>query len=78
VLLRQLYPSDPWQAALCDEIMEAVEDINGKISSTLFLPEDQKKAQREVCAQRHLKSSVRSVLEMCARKVGRHPDCQDC
>ena len=44
--LADLYPSDPWQAALCDEIMEAVEDINTKIGATFFLPEEQKKAQR--------------------------------
>lgn len=45
--LSDLYPSDPWQAALCDEVMEAVEDIGTKIAATLFLPEEQKKAQRE-------------------------------
>jgi glutathione S-transferase len=45
--LADLYPSDPWQAALCDEAMEAVEDITNKISATLFLPEEEKKAQRE-------------------------------
>jgi prostaglandin-H2 D-isomerase / glutathione transferase len=45
--LADLYPSDPWQAALCDEALEAVEDINSKIFATLFLPEGQKKAQRE-------------------------------
>jgi hypothetical protein len=28
--LANLYASDPWQAALCDEAMEAVKDINGK------------------------------------------------
>ena len=44
--LANLYPSDPWQAALCDEVMEAVEDINTKIGATFFLPEEQKKAQR--------------------------------
>ena len=44
--LADLYPSDPWQAALCDEVMEAVEDINTKIGATFFLPEEQKKAQR--------------------------------
>jgi glutathione S-transferase len=44
--LTELYPSDPWQAALCDEVMEAVEDINTKIGATFFLPEEQKKAQR--------------------------------
>ena len=36
--LTDLYPSDPWQAALCDEIMEAVEDITTKIAATIFLP----------------------------------------
>jgi|SRR5262245_38156249 len=45
--LADLYPSDPWQAALCDEAMEAVEDIANKINATLFLPEEHKKAQRE-------------------------------
>jgi glutathione S-transferase len=45
--LADLYPSDPWQAALCDEVMEAVEDIGTKIGATFALPEEQKKAQRE-------------------------------
>jgi glutathione S-transferase len=45
--LTDLYPSDPWQAALCDETMEAVEDINGMIVATLFLPEEEKKVRRE-------------------------------
>ena len=44
--LADLYPSDPWQAALCDEAMEAVEDIASKIGATFTLPEEQKKAQR--------------------------------
>ena len=39
--LTDLYPSDPWQAALCDETMEAVEDISSMIVATLFLPEDE-------------------------------------
>ena len=41
--LGDLYPSDPWQAALCDEAMEAVEDITNKIGATLFIPEEQKR-----------------------------------
>src|SRR5439155_2874933 len=45
--LADLYPSDPWQAALCDEVMDAVEDISSKVSATLNLPDDQKKAQRQ-------------------------------
>ncbi len=49
--LANLYPSDPWQAALCDETMEAVEDITNKIAATLFLPEEQKKAQRKALVE---------------------------
>ena len=45
--LTDLYPSDPWQAALCDEAMEAVEDITTKIVATRDLPEEQKKTQRK-------------------------------
>jgi glutathione S-transferase len=45
--LAKLYPSDPWEAALCDETMEAVEDITNKIAATMFLPDDQKKSERQ-------------------------------
>jgi prostaglandin-H2 D-isomerase / glutathione transferase len=49
--LTNLYPSDPWQAALCDEIMEAVEDITNKIAATMFLSDEQKKAQRKALVE---------------------------
>src|SRR6266850_6733685 len=49
--LANLYPSDPWQAALCDEIMEAVEDIGSKIAATMFLADEQKKAQRKALVE---------------------------
>jgi prostaglandin-H2 D-isomerase / glutathione transferase len=49
--LTDLYPSDPWQAALCDETMEAVEDISSMILATLFLPEEEKKAQRKTLVE---------------------------
>jgi len=46
--LTQLYPTDPWQAALCDEVMDAVEDILSKIVATFFIPgEEEKKKARE-------------------------------
>lgn len=45
-----LYPADPWQAALCDEAMDVVEDVGGKISATFDLPPAEKKAQREALA----------------------------
>lgn len=45
--LTNLYPSDPWQAALCDETMEAVEDLTGKIAAT----KEEKKAQRKALVE---------------------------
>lgn len=49
--LASLYPSDPWQAAICDEAMEAVEDITNKIAATMFLPEEDKKARRKALVE---------------------------
>ena len=57
--LADLYPSNSWQAALCDEAMEAVEDITNKIGATLFLPEEQKKAQRKELAEGPFRSLTR-------------------
>ncbi len=45
--LTDLYPADPWQAALCDEAMDAVEDITHKVVATFDLPEAEKKAKRQ-------------------------------
>ena len=42
---------DPWQAALCDEVMEAVEDISTKLAATLFLPDEEKKTQRKALVE---------------------------
>lgn len=44
--LADLYPAAPWEAALCDETMDAVEDITSLIAATVPLPENQKKAKR--------------------------------
>ena len=49
--LTDLYPSDAWQAALCDEVMEAVEDINTKLAATFFLSEEEKTAQRNALVE---------------------------
>jgi len=49
--LTDLYPTDAWQAALCDEVMEAVEDIGTKIAATVFLPDEEKAAQRKALVE---------------------------
>jgi glutathione S-transferase len=42
-----LYPADAWQAARCDEAMDAVEDIGARILATFELPAAEKRTQRE-------------------------------
>ena len=48
--LAGLYPKDDWQAALVDEVTDAVEDISFRISSTMFLEDEAKKKAREALA----------------------------
>jgi glutathione S-transferase len=57
--LTGLYPKDDLQAFLCDEVMEAVEDLSTRIAQTISLPEDAKKKAREELAAGH----VRRYLE---------------
>ncbi len=46
--LANLYPEDPWQAALCDEALDAVEDMWVKLGSTMGIedPEELKTARQ--------------------------------
>jgi len=52
--LTGLYPKDNWQAFLCDEVMDAAEDISTRIAQTIDLPEDAKKKAREKLATGHI------------------------
>jgi glutathione S-transferase len=46
--LAGLYPKDDWQATLCDELMDATEDISSRIGHTIALGDAEKKKAREV------------------------------
>ena len=48
--LAGLYPKDDWQAALVDEVMDAVEDITVRIGATFALEGEAKKSAREALA----------------------------
>jgi len=48
--LAGLYPKDDWQALLCDEVMDAAEDLSTRIGHTIDLPADAKKKAREELA----------------------------
>ena len=45
--LAGLYPADPFQALLCDEVMDAVEDANIKLGNTFGLTGDALKQARD-------------------------------
>jgi prostaglandin-H2 D-isomerase / glutathione transferase len=46
--LTGLYPTDPLQAAFCDEVMDAVEDISAQLIGTFSMKdEEEKKAKRK-------------------------------
>ena len=45
-----LYPAEDWQAALVDELMDAVEDVTGRIGATFTLEGEAKKKAREALA----------------------------
>ena len=45
--LAGLYPTDDWQAARVDEVMDAVEDITTKIGQTIRIDEAARKPARE-------------------------------
>jgi glutathione S-transferase len=66
--LAGLYPSDAWQAALCDEAMDAVEEIATTAWSTMSLPAAEKKARRESLAA----GPIRHSLERLQRRLVAH------
>ena len=49
--LTGLYPKDDWQAALADEVMDAIEDISVEFEETIALEPEAKKKAREALAK---------------------------
>jgi glutathione S-transferase len=70
--LTDLYPADPWQAALCDEAMDAVEDITIKVVATFDLPEAEKRAQRQALVDGPLRLYLTRLQERLEAHGGRY------
>jgi glutathione S-transferase len=70
--LAGLYPSDAWQAALCDEAMDAVEEISTRVWSTMALPAAEKKAQRESLAAGPLSDSLARLQRRLVAQGGQY------
>lgn len=48
--LAGLYPKDDLQAALCDEVMDAAEDLGSRVGNTMQMGNEEKKKAREQLA----------------------------
>ncbi|MEJ6006139.1 glutathione S-transferase family protein [Paucibacter sp. AS339] len=49
--LAGLYPTDAYQALLCDEVLDAMEELNVKLGQTFGLPAEALKVAREALVQ---------------------------
>ena len=60
----KLYPDDPWQAFLCDEIMEAIEDVYHYVVRTFGLEgEELKRAREALC------DTLKIYLKMLSKRL---------
>lgn len=65
------YPQDPWQAALCDEVMDMVEDITHQILPTLFIENPaEKKAARVALASGAIPCYLHALQELLSEHGG--------
>lgn len=71
--LAGLYPENDLEAARCDEVMSAIEDVMFQIVPTLFMQdEDQKRTAREALADGPIPLVVTRLGEMLERRGGEY------
>jgi glutathione S-transferase len=70
--LADLYPADPWQAALCDEAMDAVEDIGVKIAATFELSDEEKKVKRKALSEGPITLYLTRLSQQLQARGGRY------
>ncbi len=69
--LAGLYPTDALEAAFCDEVMDAVEDITHQVSATFPIKdEDEKRAKREALADGPLTYFLQRVEQRLVARGG--------
>jgi len=71
--LAGLYPSDPWQAALCDEVMGAIEDMSAKILPTMRIQDAaERQAAREALVAGPIPLFLKRLQARLAAQGGRY------
>lgn len=68
--LAGLYPEDPFQALLCDEVLGALEDINIAIGATFRMTGDELKSARQALAAGTLPKYLRWLEQQLASHGG--------
>ncbi len=67
-----LYPQDPLQALYCDEVMEAIEDLNHYLVQTFGLEGDAMKKAREEFVEGRMTTFVKGLDECLQRGGGQY------
>jgi len=71
--LAGLYPTDPLQAAFCDEALDAVEDIASKIVTTFSMTDEaEKKAARKALADGPITVYLQQLQALLASRGGEY------
>ena len=70
--LAELYPEDPWQAALCDEALDAVEDMWVKLGATMGLKDEALKTAREALVENAYKHYLTVLAKRLADAGGEY------
>lgn len=71
--LAGLYPTDPLQAAFCDEVLDAVEDIVSKVVTTFSMTDEaEKKAARKALADGPIIVYLQQLQALLASRGGEY------
>ncbi len=71
--LAGLYPTDPLQAAFCDEAMDAVEDISSQVIATFPIQDEaEKKAAREALTKGPIRLYLRQLDDILDARGGEY------
>lgn len=70
--LTDLYPADPWDAALCDEVLDTVEEVTTLIGVTMPLAEDLKKERRQYLVSNVLPSLLKGLQARLTQSDGEY------
>ena len=71
--LANLYPNDPLQAARCDEVMDAVEDVVTRVVATFGIEDEaEKRAAREALVEGPIRLYLVELQEMLVGRGGRY------